>query len=134
MKNNNRKAGNSFERKLAQTLFDNGFWVHLLTQNQAGQPADLIAAKNRKTYLIDCKECSGNGFPLSRVEPNQQSAMSLWKDRSQFYALFAIKLKDDSIWMVNASSVQSFVEASVSSMSEDSIKTLGDPVEEWVRM
>ena len=63
----NRKLGNSFEAELCEILFENGFWVHNLAQNQAGQPADIIAARNKVAYLIDCKVCSGNGFPLSRV-------------------------------------------------------------------
>ena len=54
----NRKLGNSFEQALCELLFEKGFWVHNLAQNQAGQPADIIAVINSKPYLIDAKVCS----------------------------------------------------------------------------
>ena len=55
---NNKKLGNDFESRFCEILYSEGFWVHNLAQNSAGQPADVIAARNGKTYLIDCKVCS----------------------------------------------------------------------------
>ena len=95
----NRKLGNSFESELCEILFGHGFWCHNLAQNQAGQPADVIAVRNRVAYLIDCKVCSGKGFPLSRVEENQDSSMTLWKDCGNDEGWFAIQLGDE-IYMV----------------------------------
>ena len=43
----NKKLGNSFEEEFAELLYEHGFWVHLLQQNAAGQPADIIATKNK---------------------------------------------------------------------------------------
>ena len=56
----NKKLGNTFEAELCEILFEEGFWAHNLAQNQAGQPADVLAARNGRTYLIDCKVCSEN--------------------------------------------------------------------------
>ena len=39
----NKKLGNSFESTFCEILFQQGFWCHNLAQNQAGQPADVIA-------------------------------------------------------------------------------------------
>ena len=76
----NKKLGNDFEADLCEMLFKEGFWVHNFTQNQAGQPADIIAVKNGKAFLIDAKVCSDNKFSLSRIEENQKNSMDLWND------------------------------------------------------
>lgn len=41
----NKKLGNNFETEFCEILSAHGFWVHNLAQNQAGQPADVIAVK-----------------------------------------------------------------------------------------
>ena len=41
----NKKIGNDFEKELCEVLAEYGFWVHNFTQNQDGQPADIIAVK-----------------------------------------------------------------------------------------
>ena len=88
----NKKLGNSFEEEFAELLYEHGFWVHLLQQNSAGQPADIIATKNKTPLLIDCKQCTNNRFPLSRIEDNQHSAMDLWRDRGNGEPWFALKV------------------------------------------
>ena len=54
----NRKLGNAFEAELCERLSEYGFWAHNMAQNSAGQPADVIAARNKVAYLIgvDLKE------------------------------------------------------------------------------
>ena len=77
----NKKSGNQFESELCEILSMYGFWCHNLAQNSAGQPADVIAVRNREAYLIDCKVCSTNkGFALNRMEENQDLAMNLWNE------------------------------------------------------
>lgn len=41
----NKKIGNGFEAEFCEKLFQNGYWVHNLSQNAAGQPADVVAVK-----------------------------------------------------------------------------------------
>ena len=53
MTNTNRKTGTSFERELCEELARYGFWAHNLAQNSAGQPFDVIAARDGKVYPID---------------------------------------------------------------------------------
>lgn len=96
----NKKSGNDFESFFCEKLFSNGFWVHNLAQNQAGQPADVIAVKNGKAYLIDCKVCSGREFPYSRVEENQDSSMLLWAECGNEIGWFAL-LFEDEIYMLS---------------------------------
>ena len=88
----NKKIGNDFESDFCEILFNEGFWTHNLAQNASGQPADVIAARNGKTYLIDCKVCSTRGFALSRMEENQDLSMELWKESGNGEGWFALKV------------------------------------------
>ena len=78
MPTSNKKNGNRFEEEFCKLLAEHGFWAHNMAQNQVGQPADVIAVKNGIPILIDCKECETNRFPLSRIEGNQEGAMTRW--------------------------------------------------------
>lgn len=97
----NRALGCGFEQELCNLLAEHGYWAHNLAQNQIGQPADVIAVKDSVAVLIDCKVCTNNRFPLSRIECNQEGAMTLWKARGNVYCYFAMKLADGSIYMVS---------------------------------
>lgn len=104
----NRKIGNSFETEFCELLFQHGFWCHNMAQNAAGQPADVIAVKGKTAYLIDCKVCSNNRFPLSRVEENQHFAMETWKACGNGEGWFALKVEDEIIMIPHFSMVARF--------------------------
>lgn len=91
---NNRLNGMSFEHAFAKKLHDNGFWVHLLTQNVAGQPADVIAVRDGHVWLFDCKDCRNDSFSLSRIESNQELAMRMFADAAETTPMFALKMSD----------------------------------------
>lgn len=76
----NRKLGNDFESEFCEILAEHGFWVHNFALKKSGQPADVIAVKNRTASLIDCKVCENDEFPLSRIEENQRLSMELWEN------------------------------------------------------
>lgn len=78
----NKTEGNRYEEKVAQILYDHGYWVTLLTASRTGQPADIIAIKGREFALIDAKLCAKDRFELRRVEPNQIRAMTMLEKRS----------------------------------------------------
>lgn len=127
----NKKIGNDFESFFCELLFSNGFWVHNLAQNQAGQPADVIAARNGKSYLIDCKACTKNGFPFERIEDNQELSMTLWNERGNGIGWFALRTKDDEIYMFSHYALKGY-EKVKSKLSNDEIKLYGQPIEEWI--
>ncbi len=128
----NKAIGNSFERELADTLYNAGFWVHLLCQNQDGQPADIIAVKNKKAYLIDCKVCSTDkGFNLSRMEENQDLAMELWKDCGNGEGWFAVKLSDQ-VYMIPHFTMKA-CRNQQSTMTPNDVFECGKKVELWLR-
>lgn len=87
----NKSSGTAFECDFAARLSGYGFWVHRLQDNRNGQPFDVIAARNGKTYAIDCKECVDGIFRLSRMEENQLNAMRLWEETGNAEGLFAIR-------------------------------------------
>lgn len=96
----NRKTGTTFESELCEILSQNGFWAHNLAQNSAGQPADVIAVRNKTAYLIDCKVCSRNKYSLSRMEDNQHFSMEFWRMCGNDEGWFALKLKDKTVVLI----------------------------------
>lgn len=127
----NKKIGNDFESDFCEILFENGFWTHNLAQNASGQPADVIASRNGKTYLIDCKVCSVRGFALSRMEENQDLSMELWEACGNGEGWFAI-LVEGYIFMVSHSIIN-FQRSLKSRMSKLDIETYGVPLERWIK-
>ena len=127
----NKTLGNNFEAELCEKLSEYGFWTHNLAMNKAGQPADVIAVKNKKAYLIDAKVCSSRGFALSRVEDNQELAMELWKDKGNGQAWFAMKLPNDEIYMIPHICILAYKNRQ-SSLSFSEIHELGKPLGKWV--
>lgn len=126
----NRAVGNAFESELCNLLFDNGFWAHNLKQDNSGQPADVIAVRNKVAYLIDCKDCSAKGFDLRRVEENQINAMSLWFDCGNGQGWFALKIHE-SIYMMPYVSMMAY-KLNQSSMSFEEIFANAMLFGEWV--
>ena len=97
----NRTTGGRFEQELSHILAENGFWVHVMQQNKAGQPADLIAVRGRFHTLIDCKVCENGFFSFDRIEENQKMAMKRFFNRAGELCYFALKLPDGEIRMVS---------------------------------
>lgn len=128
----NKKLGNGFESDFCEVLFANGFWAHNLAQNQDGQPADIIAARNGKTYLIDCKVCSNRGFAMSRMEENQDLSMSLWKSCGNGVGWFALLLSQNRIYMVSHE-IMKTARLGMSYLSEELIRRHGVPIREWLK-
>lgn len=131
MTRSNKEIGNDLESFFCNLLFSNGFWVHNLAQNQAGQPADVIAARNGKSYLIDCKACTGKGFKFERIEDNQELAMTLWQERGNGVGWFALRTNDNEIYMFTHHAMHGF-EKVKSSLSTAEIKAYGLPIERWL--
>lgn len=128
----NRAAGNRVEHELCEALFHNGFWVHNLKQDNAGQPADIIAAKDGQAFLIDCKNCARQGFDLRRIESNQITAMQLWQECGNGYGWFALKL-DGKFYMLPFLRVKNFGQTR-RSLSADEIRSRCLPFEKWVEV
>lgn len=125
----NKSLGNEFEKELCELLSKEGFWVHNLTQNSAGQPADIIAVQDGYAYLIDCKVCSNGKFPFSRVEENQHLAMELWNECGNGQGWFALKVGED-IYMFPYSVVDAC--RKVQSAFDESEIRGGIPFSTWV--
>lgn len=127
----NKKLGNDFESQLCEILSNEGFWCHLFAQNQAGQPADIIAVKNGKAYLIDGKACVNDTFPFSRIESNQHTAMTLWKQSGNGCGWFALRLNDYSVYMIDHD-LMIALSLNQCSISRDLITHYGLPLGRWI--
>lgn len=128
----NKKLGNSFETDFCQLLYQHGFWVHNFVQSKDGQPADVIAVKKGKAYLIDCKVCSNNYFNLGRMEENQINAMTLWEDVGNGNGLFAIRLAvDNSILMLTKQECLSLLKEQ-KQIGFKKLIQLGKPLNQWL--
>lgn len=97
----NKRLGNSFEKEMAEILSDKGYWVLMVTPKQhiGSQPADLIAIKDNKPMLIDCKTSKTHLFPTSRIEENQRQAFKKYIKCGNTEYYIAIKYNDD-IYMI----------------------------------
>lgn len=134
MPTSNKKNGNRFEVDFCELLAEHGFWAHNMAQNQVGQPADVIAVKNGVPILIDCKECETNRFSLSRIEGNQEGAMTRWEQTGNEHCYFAMKLRDGSIYMVHfdeLSTRQLYNEGTITENEFSQYKTFQEWVEEF---
>lgn len=127
----NKKLGNDFEQELCEKLSGYGFWVHPLAMNKAGQPADIIAVKNKTAYLVDAKVCSSRGFALSRMEENQELAMGLWEECGNGQGWFALKVLTDEIYMIPHICIQAYQQRQAY-LSFSEIHELGKPLGKWV--
>lgn len=125
----NRKLGNQFEKEFCKTLWNRGWWVLNIAQNALGQPADVIAVRNGRALLVDCKVCSKDVFRLSRIEPNQETAMYLWQYCENGDAWFALKTTD-GVYMVTYKTMMEYRE-NHSSMKLEDIKSYGTPLKRW---
>ena len=129
-RNTNRKDGLQFESELCEKLAEFGWWAHNAAQTAAGQPADVIAVRCDIAVLIDCKVCSGDKFLMSRVEPNQESAMSLWDERGNEYAYFALKY-GDNIYMMHYNDYLLLKRENVKAVPEFYAKTAFRTFDRW---
>lgn len=131
MTNDNRRVGTGFEKQLCTSLSGYGFWAHNLAQNSQGQPFDIIAARNGKSYPIDCKDCAKDIFKMERIEENQSSAMFLWRETGNGEGWFALRMTNGAVYFLPFSKLESLsLLKTVLSASE--IRRFGVPLREWV--
>ena len=133
MKTDNRTTGGRFEQELSHLLAEHGFWVHVMQQNKAGQPADLIAVRKSFHTLIDCKVVSDDkGFSFDRVEENQKYAMRTFQKKALELCYFAIKLPDGTIWMIPMERIEVLKGRGKRRLTDNDIRTQTCPIERWM--
>lgn len=92
---NNKRLGTAFEREAVKRLSSKGYWVHFITPDNSGkQPFDIIASKDDKPFVADCKTSATKYFNFSRLEENQVMAFDLWLARGNNGAFVLIKYAD----------------------------------------
>ena len=132
-KTDNRSSGSRFEQELSHLLAENGFWVHVMQQNKAGQPADIIAVKGKFHTLIDCKVISdNNGFPFERVEENQKYAMRMFQRKCGELCYFALKTPDNEIHLVSMERIETLKNRGRKRLTEKDIQDQTWSLEKWI--
>ena len=127
---NNKQAGNEFEREFCEILAIDGFWSHFMGGNRNGQPADIIAVRNKKAYLIDAKDCKNDRFVLSRIEANQDTAMRYWELCGNNQGLFALNTSK-GVYMLTYGMVQVLEMAGIKSLNIKSIELYSITYDDW---
>ena len=133
MKVINKKLGNDFEKELSEILYDAGYWVHLLNQNKNGQPADIIAVKDGRAYLIDAKVCTYEVFPFRRIEENQQLAMDMWKECGNGTSYFALKARNE-VYIVAYDTIKDLQKKGKKQLNFDDMNKYGTRLATWLRL
>lgn len=128
----NKAIGNRFEREMSKALAENGFWCHVMQQNKAGQPADIIAVKGRYHVLIDCKEMSDERFEFYRAEENQRLAMNRFQKRCVQVCWFALKLPNNEIRMLSYSHLLRLEKKGKKSLGGEELMKNTVPLSAWL--
>ena len=126
----NKKLGNDFEQELCQILADAGYWTHNFANRKNGQPADIIAVKNNKAYLIDAKVCSYEVFPFRRIEENQQLAMCMWKECGNATPYFALKARNE-VYMVAYTTIMDLIHKGKKQLNLEDMNKYGVRLATW---
>ena len=129
----NKKLGNDFEKELSEILYNAGYWVHLLNQNKNGQPADIIAVKNKKAYLIDAKVCSLEKFAFKRVEENQHLSMQMFIDCGNTTPYFALKARNE-IYMLSYKTIRDLIKQGKKQLDFAEINKYSTRLSTWLRI
>ena len=128
---NNKQAGTAFEKEFCEQLAADGFWAHFMGGNKNGQPADIIAVRDEKAYLIDAKDCENDRFVFSRIEDNQDSAMRLWELCGNNQGLFALKTSK-GIYILSYGRIQALQAIGIKSINIYQMQNICASYEEWV--
>ena len=129
----NKKLGNDFEQELCEIFADAGYWTHNFANRKNGQPADIIAVKHGKAYLIDAKVCMYEVFPFRRIEDNQQLAMDMWIECGNTTPYFALKARNE-IYMVSYEFIKELSKQGKKQLNLEDMNKYGVRLAMWLRI
>lgn len=127
----NKSNGTAFEREFAELLSAEGFWAHCLKDNANGQPFDVIAAKNGRAYVFDCKKCQYDDFSLYRIEENQLYSMNLWQECGNEEGMFVISFPGE-IRILKRSLAEQLIERGYRRLKDGMITKNTISFREWI--
>lgn len=119
------EIGKVTEFKAAQFFSDKGYWVYQCPKTEAGQPADLIIAKNNIITLVEVKHCKNNRFTLNRIEPNQLTTYDFYKTKGNTNHKILIKFKK-GVYMMDFSYIKEFISQGYKSITVADLEELGE--------
>lgn len=119
------EIGKVTEFKIAQFFSDKGYWVYQCPKTEAGQPADLIIAKDNIITLVEVKHCKNNRFTLNRIEPNQLTTYDFYKTKGNTNHKILIKFKK-GVYMMDFSYIKEFISQGYKSITVADLEELGE--------
>lgn len=97
----NKKLGTEFENQMCEFYALMGYWVHFIVPDARGaQPFDIIAVRDNKPIVFDCKTSATHRFSINRLEENQIMAFSKWIKCGNSIPYVAV-LYDDKVYMIS---------------------------------
>ena len=132
-KTDNRTVGGKFEQEFAEFLHEHGFWAHVMQQNKAGQPSDIIAAKGKFHTLIDCKVCDSDTFPFDHIRDNQLLAMRMFQRLCGELCYFALKFPEREIRMVSLERLETLKNRGKKGLSKKDLDNETWHIDEWLK-
>lgn len=131
----NKSSGTCFEHEFAEYMAEKGYWAHVFQDNRNGQPFDIVLAKDGKVQVGDCKVCENDVFRLSRMEPNQISAMTRWTECGNGDAWYYILLeRTNKVYRVPFSKLLEQKKTGRKMMDDTQIMELGECLcRDWER-
>jgi Holliday junction resolvase len=129
----NKSTGTEFEKEFCVLLSERGFWAHRMQDNVNGQPFDVMAAKNGKPYVFDCKNCEGENFLFRRMEENQRTAMDLWLDCGNQNCFFAVRYPLKGIRLFEYIDLIAYEKEGMKFISQKTADSYGYTINEFMR-
>ena len=133
MKAINKKIGNDFEQELCQIFADAGYWTHNFANRKNGQPADRIAVKDGRAFLIDAKVCMYESFPFRRIEDNQRLAMDMWQECGNGTSYFALKARNE-VYIVAYDTIKDLQKKGKKQLNFEDMNKYGTRLATWLRI
>ena len=133
MKVINKKIGNDFEQELCQIFADAGYWTHNFANRKNGQPADIIAVKDGRAFLIDAKVCMYESFPFRRIEDNQRLAMDMWQECGNGTSYFALKARNE-VYIVAYDTIKDLQKKGKKQLNFEDMNKYGTRLATWLRI
>ena len=92
---NNKRLGTEFEREVCDILNRDGWWVHFISPDARGaQPFDIIACRDARCIVADCKTSKDHIFRINRLEWNQILAFDKWIECGNKCPILIVKFGD----------------------------------------
>lgn len=123
------ELGKVTELKVAEFFSNKGYWVYQCPRTPAGQPADLILAKDNIITLMEVKHCKNDRFTLNRIEPNQLTTFGFFRNKGNKEHKILIEFNSGT-YLMDFSYIKEFINQGLKSITVADLEELGERI--WI--